>query len=77
MVPYDNKSWWKHIFVWRGSVVKGILPRVIFFMLWTALITWFYWKGIIPKEYKIDMVVYNVIGLALGLLLVFRTNTSY
>jgi ion channel-forming bestrophin family protein len=77
MIPYDNKAWYKHIFVWKGSVVKGIFPRVLFFMLWTALITWLYWEGYIPKEKKIDMVVYNVIGLALGLLLVFRTNTSY
>lgn len=57
--------------------MKGILPRVLFFMLWTALIVWLYWDGIIPTTAKIDMVVYNVIGLALGLLLVFRTNTSY
>jgi putative membrane protein len=77
MIPYDNKAWIKHIFVWRGSVIRGIFLRVLFFMAWTALIAGLYWKGIIPATAKIDMVVYNVIGLALGLLLVFRTNTSY
>jgi ion channel-forming bestrophin family protein len=77
MIPYDNKAWHKHIFVWKGSVIKGIALRMIFFMLWTALVTWLYWNGYIPKEKKIDMVVFNVVGIALGLLLVFRTNTSY
>jgi ion channel-forming bestrophin family protein len=77
MIAYDNKSWYRHIFVWKGSVIKGIAFRVIIFMAWTALIIYLYDSGIIPKEKKIDMVIYNVVGLALGLLLVFRTNTSY
>lgn len=77
MIAYDNKAWYRHIFVWRGSVVKGIAIRVIIFMAWTAFIILLYNRGIIPDDRKIDMVIYNVIGLALGLLLVFRTNTSY
>lgn len=77
MIIYDNKAWHRHIFVWKGSVVKGIALRVILFMVWAALIVYLYNAKIIPAEKKIDMVVYNVVGLALGLLLVFRTNTSY
>ena len=77
MIAYDNKSWHKHILVWRGSVIKGIMFRTILFMIWGAVIVYFYEAGILPKERKIDMVIYNVVGLALGLLLVFRTNTSY
>ncbi|MFH0867303.1 MAG: bestrophin family protein [Bacteroidota bacterium] len=77
MIAYDNKAWYLHIFVWKGSVIKGILPRVIIFMAWAALMIYLYDVDIIPGERKIDMVIYNVVGLALGLLLVFRTNTSY
>lgn len=77
MIEYDNKEWFKHIFVWRGSVLKGTLIRVLIFVAWTAMITFFFESNIIPKIAKIDMVVFNIVGLALGLLLVFRTNTSY
>lgn len=77
MIAYDNKAWYRHIFVWKGAVIRGIAMRVIIFMAWTALMIYLYDIGVIPKEKKIDMVIYNVVGLALGLLLVFRTNTSY
>jgi ion channel-forming bestrophin family protein len=77
MIAYNNKAWHRHIFVWKGAVIRGIWPRILIFMAWTALIIYLYDIGAIPSEKKIDMVIYNVVGLALGLLLVFRTNTSY
>ncbi len=77
MINYDNKAWLKQLFSWKGTVVKGVSLRVLFFMAWTAAVILLYDYGIISKDLKIDMVVYNVVGLALGLLLVFRTNTSY
>lgn len=77
MIHYDHKAWHKLLFAWKGTVIKGILPRIIFFMIWTSAMVYLYDHNIISKDIKIDMVVYNVIGLALGLLLVFRTNTSY
>jgi predicted membrane chloride channel (bestrophin family) len=64
MIAYDNKAWHHHIFVWKGAVIKGILPRVIIFMAWAALMIYLYDVGIIPGEKKIDMVIYNVVGLA-------------
>lgn len=77
MINYDKKAWLRLLFAWKGTVVKGVSLRVLFFMAWSATVILLYDLGIIPKQLKIDMVVYNVVGLALGLLLVFRTNTSY
>ncbi|MEI6853425.1 MAG: bestrophin family protein [Bacteroidota bacterium] len=77
MINYDNKAWHKQLFAWKGTVIWGTMPRMLFFMVWTATIVYLYDHSIISKDIKIDMVVYNVVGLALGLLLVFRTNTSY
>ncbi|MEI6140602.1 MAG: bestrophin family protein [Mariniphaga sp.] len=77
MIEYNNRHWHKHIFVWNGSVIQGVWLRVTLYIIWTALITFFYQEDILPTDVKVDMVVFNVIGLALGLLLVFRTNTSY
>lgn len=77
MISYDNKAWYRHLFAWKGAVIKGVSLRVFIFMAWTAVVVFLYESTIIPKEKSIDMVIYNVVGLALGLLLVFRTNTSY
>jgi ion channel-forming bestrophin family protein len=77
MINYDNKAWYKHVFVWRGSVIQGVFVRILMLTLWTAFIVFLFENNIIPKSASVDMVVFNVIGLALGLLLVFRTNTSY
>jgi putative membrane protein len=63
MINYDNKAWLRQLFAWNGTVVKGVALRVLFFMAWTAAMILSY--------------DFNMVGLALGLLLVFRTNTSY
>jgi ion channel-forming bestrophin family protein len=77
MIDYNNKEWLRQLFAWNGTIVKSVASRVVFFMAWTAVIILLYDHAVISKNIKIDMVVYNVVGLALGLLLVFRTNTSY
>lgn len=77
MIDYNNRAWYKHIFIWRGTVLKGVFIRVILYMLWTAFVILLFQEGVISKDTKIDMSVFSIIGLALGLLLVFRTNTSY
>ncbi len=77
MINYDNKSWLRLLFAWRGTTIKGVAVRTLFFMVWTVFVILLYENDFISNEIKIDMVVYNVVGLALGLLLVFRTNTSY
>ncbi len=77
MIKYDNKDWFRQLFAIKGTVIGNIYGRVIFFILWTTLVCIIYHKGYLSENEKIDMVVFNVVGLALGLLLVFRTNTSY
>lgn len=72
-------SWLEIAFRLEGSVAQVILPRIGMFTIFTALVClWQY----LEKEPKFILhigdltnnVVYN---LVLGLLLVFRTNTSY
>ncbi|MEM8723000.1 MAG: bestrophin family ion channel [Cyanobacteria bacterium P01_G01_bin.39] len=76
----ENKATWlETAFQLDGSVVSKILPRIIFFSVFAALVCLTkYWQN--KPEFLIHIgdltnnVVYN---LVLGLLLVFRTNTSY
>jgi putative membrane protein len=78
MTQYDPHSWTSHLFDVEGSLVREILGRVALCMGWAVLITaihelapnaWF--------NFEIPETAHSLIGAALGLLLVFRTNASY
>lgn len=77
MIQYDNKNWYGQILVWQGTILPAILPRIGLLLVWTLIVVLLYDSRHIGADKRIDMVVYNVVGLALGLLLVFRTNSSY
>src|SRR5262245_48583758 len=74
MIDYDPHRWWDHLFDVKGSMVREILPAVVICVLWSGGVIWFdrhvHSVGIPPT-------VHSLVGLALGLLLVFRTNASY
>jgi putative membrane protein len=74
MVNYDPHSWLDHFFDIKGSMVKEILGRVSACVIWSALVVTAYnhgWKVSVPST------LHSLVGVALGLLLVFRTNASY
>lgn len=73
MIDYDGRKWLPILFRMRGSVIPRLMPRVI---VTTAL-------GVAAvlllesRNFKIPSVAHALVGVALGLLLVFRTNASY
>ncbi len=78
MIQYDPHRWADHLFDIRGSMVREILGRVSLAVLWSVLITLVYqlgeptWVRVVVPE-----TAHMIVGGALGLLLVFRTNSSY
>jgi putative membrane protein len=72
-------SWLEIVFQLDGSVVKTILPRILFFSGFAALVCLLkYWQNRPEFMLHIGDLTSNVVyNLVLGLLLVFRTNTSY
>lgn len=74
MIDYDAHSWRAHLFDIRGSMVRQISYRVLACVLWAAAVVAAhrYWR---PSD--IPDKAHALIGIALGLLLVFRTNASY
>jgi putative membrane protein len=75
MIEYNNKEWLKLFFTFKGSVIRSILPRVLlcgFFAAIVQLINVY----IVPLN-SVAAIPWQLVGLALGLLLVFRTNTAY
>ena len=74
MIKYDPHTWLDHFFDWRGSLVREIIGRVLLVTLWSVAIALFH-QHVSPVA--IPATVHTLIGVAFGLLLVFRTNSSY
>src|SRR5690349_838842 len=74
MIEYDAHRWWDHLLDIKGSMVREILPAVTICVLWSAGVVWFDKR---VYHVGIPATVHSLVGLALGLLLVFRTNASY
>lgn len=74
MVNYDPHTWLDHFFDLRGSLVREIIGRVLLVSVWSAGVVWFH---IHVHAVDVPVTVHTLIGLAFGLLLVFRTNASY
>lgn len=73
MMPYDPHNWHGHLFAIRGSMVREILVRVMACVVWSAVVV------LLHSQYPalaIPLSLHTLVGTALGLLLVFRTNAS-
>ncbi len=74
MVHYDPHRWLDHFFDIRGSMLREILTRVGICVAWSIGVVWAYYHG---WHVAIPNTLHGLVGTALGLLLVFRTNASY
>jgi ion channel-forming bestrophin family protein len=74
-----QSNWLAMAFQLEGSVITTILPRIIFFTVFATIVCLLSFLGERPQFFShIGNLNNNVIyNLVLGLLLVFRTNTSY
>jgi ion channel-forming bestrophin family protein len=78
MKPYDPHSWTDHLFDIEGSLFKEIIGRVTLCMLWTVVVVMLHeLKVVEPPWLEIPETAHSLVGGALALLLVFRTNASY
>ncbi len=60
----------------RAKTFKALIPGLIVACLYTAFLAWLE-DVLFSKELKIAPFIYQLVGIVLGLLLVFRTNTAY
>lgn len=74
MIEYDSHKWTHHLLDIKGSVVRQIFWRVILFVAWSGAIVAL---DRYVRPLGVPSTVHTLIGVALGLLLVFRTNASY
>lgn len=74
MIEYDARKWRRQILAFQGSVSPKIIFRLALIALWSL--------GVVVlhrhfREIEVPPTGHALIGVALGLLLVFRTNASY
>lgn len=77
MINYDPKSWIRLIFhPQQGTIFKLVYPNLFGVMLYTAV--WCYLElEVLEWKYEATTTVHSLLGIVLGLFLVFRTNTAY
>lgn len=74
MIHYDPHLWLNHFFRIRGSLLREIGARVALCVAWAVGVVWVHrnWMDV-----SMPSLLHTLLGGALGLLLVFRTNSSY
>ena len=76
MIRRKKEHWFRMLFIWHGSVLPQLLPRLILLFILSSLIV--YLKGTF-YHYKVPLnpAPFTIFGLALALFLGFRNNASY
>ncbi len=79
MVNYDPHDWYSHLCDIKGSMIREIIGRVLTCVIWSLLVVALEEYALRPYELSLAIpeTAHSLVGVALGLLLVFRTNASY
>jgi ion channel-forming bestrophin family protein len=80
VIEYDRTSWWTTCFAWRGTVLPHVLLRVG--MLTAFSLTLWLFDDLVLRPGRaplpaLDPLGHTVLGVALGMLIVFRTNSAH
>jgi putative membrane protein len=73
MIDYEPKDWLRIVVTLRGAVAVRLMGRVAIAIVLGLVAWWVHGQG----GFVIPPIAHTLIGAALGLLLVFRTNASY
>ncbi|MEO6719597.1 MAG: bestrophin family ion channel [Ferruginibacter sp.] len=81
MISYNTKEWFTFIFRFhRADTFRKLLPLMIGIGIYSAIIAYLeleYWN-LSAKSYVSNLpVMHTLLGFAISMLLVFRTNTAY
>lgn len=78
MVNYNPKVWLDLIFHSYGKqVMKTLLPALIFMGVFSSVICYIFLEHIEPNHFPSSTSAHSLLGIVLGLFLVFRTNSAY
>jgi putative membrane protein len=73
MIDYEPRQWLSQVLSWRGAVLRLLVLRVLAVAGVGVGAAWLY----DAQGVHLPAIGHTLVGVALGLLLVFRTNASY
>jgi putative membrane protein len=78
MVHYNPKVWLDLIFHSYGKqVMKTLMPALAFMGVFSSVICYVFLEHIEPNHFPSSTSAHSLLGIVLGLFLVFRTNSAY
>ncbi|MBI5370533.1 MAG: hypothetical protein HZA79_00760 [Sphingobacteriales bacterium] len=81
MISYNPRDWFSFITRFhKADTFRQLLPLIFFISVYAGLIAWLevdYWKLSEKSYLKNVPVMHTLLGFAISMLLVFRTNTAY
>lgn len=80
MVNYNPKTWFQLIFhSYSRQVMKTLTPTLIFMGLYSTAVCYLYldYFQLPDIEFHPSIAMHSLLGIVLGLFLVFRTNSAY
>jgi putative membrane protein len=81
MISYNTKDWFTFIFRFhKADTFRKLLPLIVAISVYSAIIVYlemYYWKLSDKSYVKNIPVMHTLLGFAISMLLVFRTNTAY
>ena len=76
MIVRSKTNWWTLLFVWRGSMMKQMLPQLLIVAALSVFAVWS--EGTIFKhKVPLNATPFTLVGVALALFLGFRISSSY
>ncbi|MFZ6013623.1 MAG: bestrophin family protein, partial [Bacteroidota bacterium] len=80
MVKYDPKTWFSFVFhSYSRQVMKTLMPTLVVMLLYSALCCFLILDvfKLHQSDFQPTIAMHSLLGIVLGLFLVFRTNTAY
>ena len=81
MISYNPKDWFTFIFKFhKADTFRQLFPLIIGICIYSGLIAWaeLHWWKLSANSYVRNIpVMHTLLGFAISMLLVFRTNTAY
>jgi ion channel-forming bestrophin family protein len=81
MISYNTKDWFTFIFKFhKADTFRQLFPLIIGISVYSGIIAWLeleYWQLSTTSYVRNIPVMHTLLGFAISMLLVFRTNTAY
>jgi putative membrane protein len=81
MISYNPKDWFTYIFRFhKADTVRKLMPLILAISAYSAIIAYLeltYWNLSAANYVKNIPIMHSLLGFAISMLLVFRTNTAY